>query len=104
MRVLIAPDKFKGSLDAFGVAENIARGIRSVIADGDIEIAPVADGGEGTAEILRRSLGGEWVNCRAHDAIGREIDARYAFAAESRTAVMEMSEAGGLRRLHLGER
>ena len=49
MRVLVAPDKFKGSLSARQVAENIALGIRDAIPDAQIEIAPVADGGEGTA-------------------------------------------------------
>ena len=52
MRILIAPDKFKGSLSAQQVAENIALGIRDVIPDAQIEIAPVADGGEGTAEVI----------------------------------------------------
>ncbi len=61
MRILIAPDKFKGSLSARQVAENIALGIGDIIPDAQIEIAPVADGGEGTAEVICNARGGEWV-------------------------------------------
>ncbi len=104
MRFLIAPDKFKGSLSARLVAENIARGIRDVSPDAEIEIAPVADGGEGTAEIIGDALAGEWVGCAAHDALGRAITARYVWIEEGKKAVMEMSEAAGLRRLSAGER
>ena len=61
MRILIAPDKFKGSLSAQEVAENIALGIRDVIQTAEIEIAPMADGGEGTAEAICNARGGKWV-------------------------------------------
>jgi glycerate kinase len=104
MRFLIAPDKFKGSLEARAVAENIASGIREVIPLAEIEIAPIADGGEGTAEIIGHALRGEWVSCRSHDALGRAIDARYIWVSRTNTAVMEMSEAAGLRRLKESER
>jgi glycerate kinase len=104
MRILIAPDKFKGSLDATSVAENIALGIRDVLPNADIEIAPVADGGEGTAEILCRALDGERVNCAAHDALGRDIRASYAWIKKTTQAVIEMSEAAGMRRVSLAER
>ena len=99
MRVLVAPDKFKGSLSAKQVAENIALGIRDVIPDARIEIAPVADGGEGTAEVICDARGGEWVTCRAHGPLGSPIEARYAWLSENASAVIEMSEAAGLRAL-----
>src|SRR5204863_8932698 len=99
MRILIAPDKFKGSLSARQVAEHIALGIRDVIPDVQIEIAPVADGGEGTAEVIHDSLGGEWVICAAHDALSRAIETRYVWIRDRETAVIEMSEAAGMRRL-----
>ena len=104
MRILIAPDKFKGSLSAREVAENIELGLRSVLRDAEIAIAPMADGGEGTAEVICNALGGSWVKCKAHDALGREIDARYAWIANRKLAVMEMSEVAGMRRLSKGER
>ena len=58
MRFLIAPDKFKGSLSAEEVSENIALGIRDTMADAQIEIAAMADGGEGTAEAIAKACGG----------------------------------------------
>jgi glycerate kinase len=99
VRILIAPDKFKGSLSAREVAENIAHGLRHVLPDAKIDIVPVADGGEGTAEVICDALHGAWVNCKAHDPIGREIEARYAFIEGRKLAVMEMSEVAGMRRV-----
>src|SRR6266487_394121 len=104
MRILIAPDKFKGSLSARQVAENIALGIGDVIPDAQIEIAPVADGGEGTAEVICNARGGEWVMCRTHGPLGNPIEARYAWLGENASAVIEMSEAAGLRALENGVR
>jgi len=99
MRILIAPDKFKGSLSARQVAENIALGVRDVIPDAQIEIAAVADGGEGTAEVICNARGGEWVMCRGHGPLGNPIEARYVWLSENASAVIEMSEAAGLRAL-----
>src|SRR5213082_3856711 len=104
MNILIAPDKFKGSLSARQVAENIALGIGDVIPDAQIEIAPVADGGEGTAEVIRKARGGEWVTCHAHGPLGNPIEARYLWLSENASAVIEMSEAAGLRALKDGVR
>jgi glycerate 2-kinase len=104
MRILIAPDKFKGSLNAREVAENIAKGLRDVLPEATIDIVPMADGGEGTAEVVCDALGGKWVKCGAHDPIGREIEARYAYIDNRKLAVMEMSEAAGMRRLSESER
>ena len=99
MRILIAPDKFKGTLSADEVAENIAAGLREVLPDAKIDIAPMADGGEGTAEAICDALGGSWLKCKAHDPLGREIEARYSWVDKGKIAVMEMSEAAGMRRL-----
>jgi glycerate 2-kinase len=104
MKILIAPDKFKGALNAREVAENVATGLRDVLPDAEIEIVPMADGGEGTAEAICEARGGTWVKCKAHDPLGREIDARYAWVKDRKLAVMEMSEAAGMRRLSEDER
>lgn len=104
MKILIAPDKFKGSLNARGVAENIEEGLRDALPDAEIEIVPMADGGEGTAEAISDALGGSWLKCKAHDPLGREIEARFAWIEERHLAVMEMSEAAGMRRLSEDER
>jgi glycerate kinase len=99
VRILIAADKFKGSLNARDVAENIAIGLSGVLPDAVVEIMPVADGGEGTAEVIRDACGGEKVTCAAHDALGREIEATYVWLGESNTAVMEMSATAGIWRI-----
>lgn len=100
MKILIAPDKFKGTLSAGRVCELIEAGIRQVLPDADITSCPVADGGDGFAEVMAGQLGGEWVECRAQNAMGRNLVARYALCGE--TAVMEMSEASGIRQLDPG--
>src|SRR5215468_3030343 len=104
MRILIAPDKFKGALNAREVAQNIAKGLRDALPDAKIEIVPMADGGEGTAEAIAQARGGSWLECNAHDPLCREIDASYAWIESGRIAVMEMSEVSGMRRLPENER
>lgn len=104
MRILIAPDKFKGSLTAREVADNIAAGLRDVLPDAIIETIPVADGGEGTAEVIHDACGGELVTCEAHDALGRAITVRYVWLPDRKLVVMEMSEAAGLARIAPSER
>src|SRR5712691_1284008 len=103
MRILIAPDKFKGTLSAREVGENIAAGLRDVLPDAKIDIVPMADGGEGTAEVISQALGGSWLECKARDPLGREIKARYGWIANKKLGVMEMSEAAGMRRLEPSE-
>src|SRR5207237_1361477 len=103
MRVLVAPDKFKGCLTADEVAKQIAAGIRDVAPRADIDLMPIADGGDGTADVICHALGGSWIECRAHDPLGRQIECRYAFVERhpplptlrrdnGKLAVIEMSE------------
>ncbi|HEY2144107.1 MAG TPA: glycerate kinase [Candidatus Udaeobacter sp.] len=103
MKILIAPDKFKGTLTAREVAENIAKGLHDARPDAHIEIVPMADGGEGTAEAICSARRCSWLHCKAHDPLGREIDARYGWIASEKIAVMEMSEAAGMKRLAANE-
>ncbi len=104
MRILIAPDKFKGALTARAVAKNIAKGLRAALPDAKIDIVAMADGGEGTAEAICQAHGGSWLKCKAHDPLGREMEARYAWIEDGELAVMEMSEVAGMRRLSESER
>lgn len=104
MRILIAPDKFKGTLNAREAAQHIAQGLLDVLPDAQIEIVPMADGGEGTAEAIYEARGCVWIECKAHDPLGREIDVRYGWIDQEKLAVMEMSEASGMRRLSQNER
>jgi glycerate 2-kinase len=99
MRVLIAPDKFKGSLSSLAAAQAIERGFRSVFPSLQADIAPIADGGEGFAEALGAAMGSSWIQAASRDPLGREIEARYAWVEESKIAIVEMSEASGIWRL-----
>ena len=94
MRFTIAIDSFKGSLTSSGAGRAAAEGIRRVYPDAEINIRPIADGGEGTTEALAASLGGTLRTVRAHDALMREVDCTYAVAGK--TAVIEMAVAAGL--------
>lgn len=104
MRVLIAPQAFKGSLDAVGVAAAIARGLRRVFVDAQCDELPLADGGEGTVRALVRATGGSLHRSRVHDPLGREIDAEWGILGDRRTAVVEMAAASGLPLLAPNER
>lgn len=104
MRVLVVPDKFKGSLGAAEAGAAIAAGLRAALPGAQIEVVALADGGEGTADAICGARGGEWITCAAHDALGREVQPRYAWLAASRLAVIEMSAVAGLQRLSPNER
>ncbi|MFZ4681986.1 MAG: glycerate kinase [Terrimicrobiaceae bacterium] len=103
MRILIAPDKFKGSLKAMEAAEAIRDGFARVFPDAHYELAPIADGGEGTAAVFLHSMSGEEVEVPAHDALGRPISAKYTWFRDKQLAVIEMSEASGLWRFKPSE-
>lgn len=103
MKVLVAPDKFKGSISATAAVEAISRGWRTVFPQADLQGAPIADGGEGFAATLCEALRGEWIQCPARDPLGREVEARYAWIPQQRLAIIEMSEASGLWRLKASE-
>jgi glycerate kinase len=98
MRILLALDKFKGSLTAKQASDAVARGLRRAGVDAEIELCPIADGGEGFTEAVHTALGGEWVAVPVHDAHGRDVLAHYALIQRNgqTEAVMEMSAASGL--------
>ncbi len=103
LRILVAPDKFKGSLTAEAAAQAMAEGIRAVLPVAEVVLRPIADGGEGTAEILHAALGGEWVMLSGiADPLGRPVTARY-LRLNAEVAVIAMSEASGLWRLQPAE-
>ena len=98
-RVLIAADKFKGSLTAVQVAERVTAGLRRVVPDVVVEAMPVADGGDGTVDAAV-AAGFERREVRVTGPLGHEVTA--AFALRGDTAVVEMAEASGLQRLPAG--
>src|ERR1043166_10335257 len=99
MRILIAPDKFKGTLSAREVSQAIAAGLADVLPGAKIEAVPMADGGEGTAEVISEALGGAWIVCNAHDPLGRDIKARYGWLGGRKIAGMGKSEGARKRRV-----
>lgn len=98
-RVLVAADKFKGSLTAVEVAERVTAGLRRVVPDLRVEALPVADGGDGTVAAAV-AAGFERREIRVAGPLGPEVTA--AFALRDGTAVVEMAEASGLQRLPAG--
>jgi glycerate kinase len=98
-RVLIAADKFKGSLTAVQVAERVTAGLRRVVPDLEVEALPVADGGDGTVAAAV-AAGFERREVAVAGPLGQEVTA--AFAVRGDTAVVEMAEASGLQRLPAG--
>ncbi|GAA2260045.1 glycerate kinase [Streptomyces indiaensis] len=98
-RVLVAADKFKGSLTAVEVAERVTAGLRHVLPDLEVEALPVADGGDGTVAAAV-AAGFERRELRVAGPLGDEVTA--SFALREGTAVVEMAEASGLQRLPAG--
>ncbi len=102
--VLVAPDSFKGTLRAAQVAACIGAGLeRAGLVPPDL--CPVADGGEGTMEVLLTALGGETAGAAASDPLGRPIAAAgFALIEDGGTAIVEVAEASGLQRVAEDER
>jgi glycerate 2-kinase len=102
--VLVAPDSFKGTLQASTVAEAIGRGLEA--GGRPVDLCPLADGGEGTLEVLFGALGGELVKAPATDPLGRAIEAAFGLVEDRRaglTAIVETAAASGLSLLAPGE-
>lgn len=103
MKILIAPDSFKGSLSAEEVAKAMARGISRLVSGNpasavetlEVDLVPVADGGEGTVDCLVTAMSGQYVKVPVHDPLGRPIEAAYGVLPGG-TAVIEMAAASGL--------
>ena len=96
MKIVIAPDSFKGSLTALQVAEALEIGLRRVFPYAVIEKVPMADGGEGTVQSLVDATGGDILTAQVLDPIGNAIDAQYGVLGDGLTAVIEMAAASGL--------
>ncbi len=91
MKVVIAPDKFKGTF----TAAEVAAAMTASLGTGAIRV-PVADGGDGTAAALLAASGGEWRSARVEDPLGRPMQARFALLGDARSAVVDVAEASGL--------
>lgn len=96
MKIVVAPDSFKGSVTALQAANAIERGLLRVFSHATIEKIPMADGGEGTVQSLVDATGGEIKTAQVLDPLGYAIDAEFGILADGQTAVIEMATASGL--------
>ncbi|GAB6875865.1 glycerate kinase [Thermaerobacter litoralis] len=96
LRVLVAPDSFKGSLTAEEAAAAMARGVARSWPGARTTLLPLADGGEGTAAALVRATGGRWVQRQVAGPLGQPVQARWGLLGDGQTAVVEMAAASGL--------
>jgi glycerate kinase len=104
LKVVIAPQGFKGNLTALQVSQAIDRGIRRVLPDVVTSLVPMADGGEGTTQALIDALGGEMIPVEVTDPMGGRVLAHWGFLSDGVTAVIEMAVASGLSLVPPGKR
>ncbi|MCK5052213.1 MAG: glycerate kinase [Candidatus Cloacimonetes bacterium] len=102
MRILIVPDSFKGSLSSIQAADAIAEGIKDL--QFEMEIIPMADGGEGTVDCLISADRGTKMRDFVTDPIGRKIQAEFGILKDNKTAIIEMASASGLLLIPKGKR
>ena len=103
LRVLIAPDKFKGTLTGEQAAQAIAKGWRRVRRGDDLEVLPISDGGEGFGAVMAGLLNARECRIRTVDAAHRTCTTRWWWSAKSKTAIIESAEVIGLARLPAGK-
>lgn len=96
MNIVIAIDSFKGSMTSMEAGKSAAEGIRRVYPDAQIQVRPLADGGEGTVEALTAGLGGKLVTIPVTGPAGLLVDCPYGIVEETKTAIIEMSGAAGI--------
>lgn len=104
MRILIAPQEFKGSLSAEEAADAIAEGIRRARPGWSLDLLPMSDGGPGFIDAMRRAVRADTVGIVTHDALGRRLLGRYVTLRDGGTAVVEAAQANGLIHIRPAER
>src|SRR5699024_2985486 len=101
MNILIAPDSFKGSVTAKEAATSMKRGIYQVNPKTNVELVPMADGGEGTMISLVEATSGTIFNVEVQDHLGRNIIEEYGVIGDGKTAIMKMTSASGLQNINI---
>ena len=96
MKIILAPDSFKGNLTSLEVATAFEKGIKRVLPRAKCIKVPMADGGEGTVQSLVDGVGGKFIRKRVVGPAGNTVSARYGLLSDGLTAVIEMAEASGL--------
>jgi glycerate kinase len=99
MRILLAPNAFKNSLDAISVAKAIGKGLHESKLKCTMEYFPVGDGGDGTAGLIIHKQKGRTINVEVCDALQRKITTSFGLIDDDKTAVIELANASGLRLL-----
>jgi len=102
MKILLCPDKFKGSLSASEVCEALREGLKRTYPDAEVRACPLADGGDGSLEVLARYVEGNWEKLLVGDPLGRPVEASYLRAGK--TAYVELAAASGIVLLKPSER
>lgn len=97
MRIVVAPNAFKGSLSAVEAADAIREGILAVMRDAEVVTVPIADGGDGTVDALVAATNGERRVVRVRGPLGEPVDAEYGLIDNGSSAVIEMATAAGLK-------
>ncbi|XQY92912.1 glycerate kinase [Metabacillus sp. HB246100] len=96
MKILLAPDSFKGSLSAVGVAQAMERGIKKAFPNSETICMPIGDGGEGTLETLITATNGITKQIKVTGPLGHEIMSEYGVLGDGKTCIIEMAKASGL--------
>ncbi|RBP99066.1 glycerate kinase [Bifidobacterium xylocopae] len=96
MKIIIAPDSFKGALTAQEAADAIETGIHKALPEAECIKVPMADGGEGTVRSLVDATGGRMVTVPVTGPLGQEVEAGYGILGDGKTAVIEMAAASGI--------
>ncbi|WP_186306498.1 glycerate kinase family protein [Siminovitchia fortis] len=96
MRILIAPDSFKGSVSALEAALAIERGIKNAFPDAQTITVPLADGGEGTMDTLVAATNGKKTAVTVTGPLGKPVEAFYGILGDEKTCVIEIASASGL--------
>lgn len=96
IKIVVAPDSFKGCLSAAEVADSIAEGVRIAVPEARVVKIPLADGGEGTVDAIASAAGGQRVSCEVSGPLGSRVVAEYLILGDGATAVMECASAIGL--------
>lgn len=104
MKVTVAIDSLKGSLSSMEAGEAIRSGICRVYPQAEVNVRPLADGGEGTAYALTTGMGGEWITMEATGPLGKPVSCSYGIIQDSKTAIIEMSAAAGITLISEAER
>lgn len=104
MRFLLAPDKFRGSLSAAAACAAMEAGIRLVMPNAQVIALPMADGGEGTAELLTHTTQGSWHTTQVNNPLSKPIEAGFGLSADGKIAFIDSAAAAGLALLTLQER